>query len=586
MSDRSTKIFPRNLTARAAYQVPGNPVVTRPEDAVANCFPGLELDERNLDRRFFPGLVFEFVMWADDEASNGARLAYVDHLEDPDLQGDGEDARALFNEIDDANDPGNNLLAEPGARWYLDAITQDGKQLSLAGKDGDVVWRLVRSLEAKPVTIHLRRRGRVPAGQPETLELKGWRRRFTDEKTGVIVGAYQPGELMQSLCSPWQHDFRDCACHYWASNHPDVVYAEVLPGESLPGGLALDAERATERVDWLRADRAPQRAAGALPTMDGNRRFQLDHFQINHVWQRLNVVVGGTEVGPLWVPPTPDHARPFASPAELANELRTKLAPLEMALAFEYLYAMLSLHLPEEIERPDASRWPTLPDDLKVVRHYLLLTLASEMQHLRWANEILWGLHQANLVPGNFEPVLVPARTIPVGGKDAEGNVRARESVLRRLEQATLEDFIAVEYPSGFVDGAYARVIVTLRGLEYPPHLAGLAERIVSDGMEHESRFVEIRALLRAYPKDGSSAYPYLRKLEVGTWTQARIAQPVFREILDELRGAYEKAAHDGFTEAGKSVMAARANMQELLKKAEQLAARGIGLPLLDLPGR
>src|SRR4051794_34912163 len=63
----TNKIFPRNLTAQAAYLVPGNPVVTRPEDAVANCFPGLELDIRNLDRRFFPGLVFNFV-------TGGARL--------------------------------------------------------------------------------------------------------------------------------------------------------------------------------------------------------------------------------------------------------------------------------------------------------------------------------------------------------------------------------------------------------------------------------------------------------------------------------------------------------------------------------
>ena len=53
-SHATYKIFPRNLTALAEYLVPGNPVITRPEDAVANCFPGLEIDIRNLDRRFFP----------------------------------------------------------------------------------------------------------------------------------------------------------------------------------------------------------------------------------------------------------------------------------------------------------------------------------------------------------------------------------------------------------------------------------------------------------------------------------------------------------------------------------------------------
>jgi hypothetical protein len=30
------KIFPRNLTARAAYQVVGNPDSTRPEDGLVN----------------------------------------------------------------------------------------------------------------------------------------------------------------------------------------------------------------------------------------------------------------------------------------------------------------------------------------------------------------------------------------------------------------------------------------------------------------------------------------------------------------------------------------------------------------------
>ena len=51
------KIFPRNLTARAALaarKVLGNPVTTMLESGVGNCFPGLEFDVRVLDNRFFP----------------------------------------------------------------------------------------------------------------------------------------------------------------------------------------------------------------------------------------------------------------------------------------------------------------------------------------------------------------------------------------------------------------------------------------------------------------------------------------------------------------------------------------------------
>ena len=43
MSDKPApiRIKPRNLTARAAYKVPGNPDNTRLDGSVGNCFPGL-----------------------------------------------------------------------------------------------------------------------------------------------------------------------------------------------------------------------------------------------------------------------------------------------------------------------------------------------------------------------------------------------------------------------------------------------------------------------------------------------------------------------------------------------------------------
>ena len=54
------KLLPRNRTARLAQAVEaraaGNPVVTELEAGVGNCFPGLEMDLRNLERRFFPHL--------------------------------------------------------------------------------------------------------------------------------------------------------------------------------------------------------------------------------------------------------------------------------------------------------------------------------------------------------------------------------------------------------------------------------------------------------------------------------------------------------------------------------------------------
>src|SRR6266581_1570965 len=109
------KIFPRNLTARAAELVVGNPVTTRLESGVGNCFPGLEFDHRNLDRRFFPGLVFEFT-------DVGVRLIEVD-VNDPDL-----DQKAPV---------GKALSGATGAKlgqgaWFLQKITQVGKTISMS----------------------------------------------------------------------------------------------------------------------------------------------------------------------------------------------------------------------------------------------------------------------------------------------------------------------------------------------------------------------------------------------------------------------------------------------------------------------
>src|SRR3981081_3223626 len=63
------KLIPRNRGALrrgqdqrdAARPVPGNPVSTRLESGIGNCFPGLECDLRNLERRFFPFLEMDII---------------------------------------------------------------------------------------------------------------------------------------------------------------------------------------------------------------------------------------------------------------------------------------------------------------------------------------------------------------------------------------------------------------------------------------------------------------------------------------------------------------------------------------------
>jgi hypothetical protein len=653
--ERANKIFPRNLTAWAAYLVAGNPVVTRPEDAVANCFPGLELDVRNLDRRFFPGLVFEFV---DD----GARVAYVDALQDPDLRLDTPEARRVYKKLKvnfaRAETLYKQLTGDDGislgkGHWYLDWIEQDGRRVSMDRTRDDqlgnyTVWRLVRMLEPGPVTIQLRNET-VPIedDEPTIIKLEGWRRRFTDEETGVISGAYQPGELMQGLCSPWQHDFRDCQCFYWAANHPDVVLGELYPGEALPPDdddkqapdanvkpaqqLAKDDAQvpagskdasqpkgeqvlASIPLDWIRADRSRALEAEALGTIAENRPYQFDAFRLNSAWQELSVVLEGREIGGLYVPQTIETANPFRSPKLLAEQLHDVLAPLELSLTFEYLYARFSLLRGDEAER---KRVRGLVGAVTLARDRLMMIAVSEMQHLRWVNQILWELAQSKLI-AEFKPVLTLAKEIPSvdaamkqpplrparkkdrakAAKEAHEDVgkfiemerlagtgprKARLPELRPLTKDVVDEFIAVEHPSGFIDGAYARVASTLRKPQYPDHLAELAMRIASDGVQHETRFLEIRSALAPFADS-----QYLRSIEQANTPAARRkverrVLPLFKVIKDNLKTTYILSGHNDIQSTGKHVAKARAAMTQLLDVGEDLATEGIGIPFFDL---
>jgi hypothetical protein len=627
---RQNKIFPRNLTARAAYLVPGNPVVTRPEDAVANCFPGLELDIRNLDRRFFPGLVFEF---ADD----GARLAYVDARQDPDLQVNAAEAQRIYEKLGIKPEKAQQLYdqltgEEEGwlseGRWYLEWIKQGRKKLSMGRErdeplDSYTIWRLIRSLEPAPVTISLRIESPrdTDSGQPTRIELEGWRRRYTDEETGVINLAYQPGELMQGLCSPWQHDFRDCQCFYWAANHPDVVLGELYPGEALTptesssGSATQKGEqlRVTVPLDWIRADRSRALEAEALGTIVENRPYQLDAFRINSAWQDLSIVLEGREIGGLYVPQTIETANPFRSPSILEERLCKTLAPLELTLTFEYLYARFSLLTFDEAKR---KRVRGLSGAVMLARDRLMMIAISEMQHLRWVNQMLWELYQHKLVP-SYEPVLTLATEVPTSDtastqpapgtastraakkarREAVSNnvekfihiersahtaqSKMRSPELRRLGTKVVDDFIAVEHPSGFIDGAYARVAATLRQAPYPDHLAELALRIASDGVQHEARFLEIKAALAPFEEA-----QYLRTIQPGKVDapgDIRKARELLKTIRDNLHTVYVLSAHNDIESTGPHVGKARTAMTELLDLGDKLAQDGIGLPFFGL---
>jgi len=556
------KIFPRNLTARAAVEVTGNPVSTRMESGVGNCFPGLEFDHRNLDRRFFPGLVFEFT-------DRGAHLLSVD-LHDPAL--------------DPKLEPGKTLAGATGAdlgqgEWFIEEITQGDKTIRMSQDerplDTTSSWRMVRCLEPGPVKIRLKRR-READGRPseKTVDLKGDRRVYTDPRTGTISAVYAAGELTQSLCSPWMHDFRDCACFYWASNHPDIVLADSPPGEpTLPTGAPDDPVRALTPIDWLRSERSS--AAPAKNSEAGNRPAQMDHYEINLRWQDLAVVLQGREISGVYHPQELETANPLGKPDDLAAKL-TELATLEHAVALEYLYARYSLKHPDDIPNSEQA----LKDDLTFVRHEILVVAVSEMRHLRWANQLIWSLEHDGMLRKKFGPSLGIAARIPVAddktrspqlpASPSRGKTRPRQ--LRPLEPNVLGDFISVEQPSGFLDGQYAKVLSTLREKKYRPTLEQLAARIIGDGMEHYSRFRQIQVVLRKHAKPTDYLRP-MRPAPSGD-AEGQAAVQTYQQILADLHNAYLS----GDMENAATIADARVLMFKLDEIAEKMARRGLGV--------
>jgi hypothetical protein len=340
------------------------------------------------------------------------------------------------------------------------------------------------------------------------------------------------------------------------------VLAEEQPGGTLPDGSPADPSIAETPIDWLRSDRSPERTAAALGTEQENRPAQMDHYEINQRWQDLSFVLLGQEISRVFQPRFIETATPFTSPNELAQNLKT-LAGLEHAVMLEYLYARYSVLNPN-------NRTPQpLRDDVTFIRHEMLLIAVSEMRHLRWVNQLLWELEHDNLIASKMSPVLDVAQKVP--GKNGD-----RDRALRPLTAATLDDFIAVEQPSGTLDGQYARVLTTLRDKRiYRDDLAELAARIIADGTQHFSRFREIRVVLQPYFAANSSAYLVNLTPAPAGDVDAKKALDEYSKILDELRAAYSKGDAEDF----QHIATARGTMFALEDAGNALAARTLGIP-------
>jgi hypothetical protein len=257
-------LVPRNASARArAAQVhhvaQGNPLSSRPVTAVGNSTPGLEVDFRAVWRRVFAGIVLRewdnLVIQAEDpnhQDLEGRRLLKIEYDiectgkdDGHDHQKDGKGCRRRILTMTTQVGPspadtkarsvvlayeGNPKGAAP-LEWsnLLSYVLHEraGENVTCTFSS-EQVWGDMIPWEENP--RHIRRDFKV--------------REFFEGASGLISRELaQPGELTQGLCSPWQNDYRECSCYYWASARPDFVNVELGPGGVSQGDNWLQKER-------------------------------------------------------------------------------------------------------------------------------------------------------------------------------------------------------------------------------------------------------------------------------------------------------------------------------------------------------
>ncbi|MGE3873600.1 MAG: hypothetical protein AB7F74_11655 [Parvibaculaceae bacterium] len=267
---RALALTPRNLTAQIHYEAAGNPVSSRPVTSVANCCPGLEVDFRAIWRRMFEGL----------------ELREYDNLI---VDADPPFARLKGHRLLRINLPGQkpiepmNYIKGPATSDPDDAIiltTSDNPHGLAPLEWSNALARLLSGFQDRQIDCDISLRKVTEAMVPWTEDNhKTWSfkvRNFFAPDTAVISEALaKAGELTQGLCSPWQNDYRECSCYYWASARPD--YVNVEPG---PKGLSIGD-------NWLQKERTGQYVPDDY--VDSRLVFYDDLFTHWEKWLRFQV---------------------------------------------------------------------------------------------------------------------------------------------------------------------------------------------------------------------------------------------------------------------------------------------------------
>jgi hypothetical protein len=272
-ADKLVRLRPVNKSAELLYKAAGNPISSHPITAIGNCCPGLEFDFRAVWRRLFVGITLvehdNLVVDADRQFQHllGRRLLKIGEYEVvAEIRGPKtSDPTESIVEATEENPHGVICMewSNSLARVLNEAGDKPGYKVACIFSGGDP-WgprtglpeelkKMKQSKDAKGPkdskssndSKHDPKNHTDPEDQKEKwLEQELEIRNFFEAGSAVVSERLaEAGELTQGLCSPWQNDFRECSCYYWASSRPDFVNVTIGPDGTSRGDNWLQKER-------------------------------------------------------------------------------------------------------------------------------------------------------------------------------------------------------------------------------------------------------------------------------------------------------------------------------------------------------
>jgi hypothetical protein len=251
-------INPKNLMAQFAYRAAGNPPSTLPHAAISNFFPGLEFDLRSLWKHIFVGVELH-----ESGTGTGGHLVLAVQSGSA-AEGAGVRAGHRLRSVD-GRDVEAVVVREAGATTRREALEFFNALAEITQKPGQTARCVFRA----------------PNGTLITAELPV---RPIFEGAAFARDLLEPGAMTQGLCSPWQADYRECGCFYWAASRPDFINVE------LPAG-AGDARGHS----WMQTNRAPG-APYVVDEATNTPGDQITYDDLYTRWQQvLKFIVGGKD---------------------------------------------------------------------------------------------------------------------------------------------------------------------------------------------------------------------------------------------------------------------------------------------------